>query len=170
MTSVSIESVMPSLKSWMTSILMRTTSKSIEQAGMEAEGISPLGSARPSRRRACDSGAATTMARRDIPSCAFPVRGCSTRRQRFWLAQLVERRGVGARSEQPDALSLSRISSLDTENVTLICLCYIANTTSAQIGYAIRRIRRKAPDAFVLVSLFGSANTIDGLISTAISM
>jgi len=79
------------------------------------------------------------------------------------VAQLVERRGIGARSEQPEALSLSRILSLDTKNVALICLCYIGSATSAQIGYAIRRVRRKAPGAFIVVSLFGNAASIEGL-------
>jgi hypothetical protein len=79
------------------------------------------------------------------------------------VAQLAERRGIGARSEQPEALSLSRILSLDTKNVVLICLCYIGTATSAQIGYAIRRVRRKAPGAFIVVSLFGNAASIEGL-------
>jgi hypothetical protein len=79
------------------------------------------------------------------------------------VAQLVERRGIGARSEQPDALSLSRISSLDTKNVALICLCYLGNATSAQIGYAVRRVRRKVPDAFILVSIFANGASSVGL-------
>ena len=79
------------------------------------------------------------------------------------IAQLVERRGIGARSEQPEALSLSRILSLDTKNVALICLCYTGTATNAQIGYAIRRVRRKAPGAFIVVSLFGNAVSIEGL-------
>ena len=79
------------------------------------------------------------------------------------VAQLVERRGIGARSEQPDALSLSRILSLDTKKVALICLCYLGNATGAQIGYAIRRVRRKAPGVFIIVSPFGNAASIEGL-------
>jgi hypothetical protein len=64
------------------------------------------------------------------------------------LAQLIERQGIGVRSESADALSMSRIFSLDT-NVALVCLCYVANPTSAQIRYAIRRLRRKAPEAYL---------------------
>jgi hypothetical protein len=52
---------------------------------------------------------------------------------------------------------------LDTKSVFLICLCYVGNATSAQIAYAIRRIRRKAPDAFIIVSLFGNDESIEGL-------
>jgi hypothetical protein len=77
------------------------------------------------------------------------------------LAQLVERQGIGARAEQADALSMSRIFSLDTKDVALVCLCYVENVTSAQIRYAIRRLRRKAPNAFILVSLLGAADGVD---------
>jgi predicted PurR-regulated permease PerM len=97
------------------------------------------------------------------PVLCIPGIGLLDEAAAILVAQLVERRGIGARSEQPDALSLSRISSLDTKNVALICLCYLGNATSAQIGYAVRRIRRKAPGAFILASLFGNAASIDGL-------
>lgn len=136
--------------------------ESIEPAGMEAEGISPL--AHLDQAEGARAIAVLPERWRDgHPVLCIPGMGLLDEAAAILLAQLVERRGVGARSERPDALSLSRISSLDTKDVALICLCYIGNTTSAQIGYAIRRIRRKAPDAFVLVSLFGSENTIDGL-------
>src|SRR5260370_28578647 len=77
------------------------------------------------------------------------------------VAQLVARQGIGARAEQADALSMSRIFSLDTKDVALVCLCYVENATSAQIRYAVRRLRRKAPDAFILVTMVGQASNID---------
>jgi predicted PurR-regulated permease PerM len=97
------------------------------------------------------------------PVLCVPGMGLLDEAAAILIAQLVERRGIGARSEQPDALSLSRIASLDTKNIALICLCYLGNATAAQIGYAVRRIRRKAPNAFILVSLFGNTGSIDGL-------
>jgi len=45
------------------------------------------------------------------------------------LAQLIERQGIGARPENADALSMSRIFSLDTKDVALVCLCYIGYPT-----------------------------------------
>ena len=78
------------------------------------------------------------------------------------LAQLIERQGIGARPESADALSMSRIFSLDTKDVALVCLCYVANPTSAQIRYAIRRLRRKAPEVFILVSMIGGADNVSG--------
>ena len=73
------------------------------------------------------------------------------------VAQLVEKEGIGARAEQSDALSVSRIFGLDTEDVELICLCFVGGATSAQINYAIRRLRRKMPKAFILLSLIGNS-------------
>jgi predicted PurR-regulated permease PerM len=78
------------------------------------------------------------------------------------MAQLIERQGIGVRSESADALSISRIFALDTKDVALVCLCYVAYPTSAQVRYAIRRLRRKAPEAFILVSVIGGADNVSG--------
>jgi len=87
------------------------------------------------------------------------------------LAQLVLKRGIGARAEQSDALTMSRLFSLDTKDVEVICICYIENATSAQIRYAVRRLRRKAPDAVILTLLIrdagGNAIEADLLMSAA---
>jgi predicted PurR-regulated permease PerM len=77
------------------------------------------------------------------------------------MAQLVERQGIGARAEQADALSMSRIFALDTTDVALVCLCYLEDASAAQVRYAVRRLRRKAPEAFILVMFAGNANNID---------
>jgi predicted PurR-regulated permease PerM len=69
------------------------------------------------------------------------------------LAQLLERCGIGARPEQADALSISRFFSLDMGGIALICLCYLERASDAQIRYAIRRVRRAAPDANILLIL-----------------
>ena len=79
------------------------------------------------------------------------------------IAQLLERQSIGARVEKADALSMSRIFSLDTKDVALVCLCYIENATAAQIRYAIRRLRRKAPEAIILVTLVGNADSMNNL-------
>src|SRR3984893_16166871 len=77
------------------------------------------------------------------------------------VAQSIERQGIGVRAEHWDAISMSRVFSLDTEGVEVLCLCYLADVTSAQIRYTIRRLRRKAPDAFILVTLAGEATDGD---------
>jgi predicted PurR-regulated permease PerM len=95
------------------------------------------------------------------PVLCIPGLGLLDEAVALMVAQLVERRGIGARAEQADALSMSRIFSLDTKDVALVCLCYVENPTSAQIRYAIRRLRRKAPKAIILVSLVGVSDGID---------
>jgi predicted PurR-regulated permease PerM len=77
------------------------------------------------------------------------------------VAQSIERQQIGVRAEHWDALSMSRVFTLDTSGVELMCLCYLANVTSAQIRYLVRRLRRKAPDAFILVTLAGEATNFD---------
>src|SRR5262249_15148071 len=47
------------------------------------------------------------------------------------VAHTVERKGVGARAETCDALSLSRFLSWETDGVELVCLCYMAHATPA---------------------------------------
>jgi hypothetical protein len=77
------------------------------------------------------------------------------------VAQLVSKEGIGVRAEQSDALSISRIFSLDTQNVELICLCFVGDATAAQIQYAVRRLRRKMPDAFIILTLIGQSGAFD---------
>ena len=77
------------------------------------------------------------------------------------VAQLVERHGIGARAEQADALSMSRMFSWDIEGVALVCLCYVENPTSAQVRYAVRRIRRRLPNVNIVVALFGDPKEVD---------
>jgi hypothetical protein len=96
------------------------------------------------------------------PVLCIPGLGLLDETVALMVAQLVERQGIGARTEQADALSMGRIFSLDTKDVALVCLCYVENATSAQIRYAVRRLRRKAPNAFILVSLVGAAAVVDG--------
>jgi predicted PurR-regulated permease PerM len=77
------------------------------------------------------------------------------------LAQLVERQGIGALAEKAGALSISRIFSLEMDDVALICLCYIEYASPAQIRYAIRRIRRRNPSVSILVALFGNTERFE---------
>ena len=71
------------------------------------------------------------------------------------VTHLAERRGFGARAEKAGALSMSQIFGLDIHGTRLICVCYLEDVTPAQLRYALRRLRRKAPDAHILISLMG---------------
>ena len=77
------------------------------------------------------------------------------------VAQLVSKKGIGVRTERSDALSISRIFGLDTQDVELICLCFVGGATAARIHYAVRRLRRKMPNAFIILSLIGHSGVFD---------
>ena len=77
------------------------------------------------------------------------------------LAQLLERRGVDARAEEAGAWSKSRVASLDVKDVALICLCYMETPSPAQMHFAVRRLRRKAPAAIILIALLGATSAVD---------
>jgi hypothetical protein len=82
------------------------------------------------------------------------------------LAQLLRREGILAQAKEAETLAMSKLFALETENVALICLCYLEHATPAQMHYASRRIRRKAPDAFILIGVFnetGQTPHIDAL-------
>jgi hypothetical protein len=71
------------------------------------------------------------------------------------IARLLKRLGIGARVDHAEALSMARIGGWDTKGIALICLCYVGNPSSAQIRYAVRRIRRRTSDTPTLIALLG---------------
>ena len=97
--------------------------------------------------------------RRGTPVLCVPGMGLLDEAAAIVVAQLVEREGISARAERADTLSMSQLFGWDTKDAALICLCYVESVTSAQIRYAVRRVRRKASEASILVALFGANNT-----------
>jgi predicted PurR-regulated permease PerM len=99
--------------------------------------------------------------REGVPVLCIPARGPLDEAAAVTLAHLVQRHGIGASAKAGDILSMSKIFALDTKGVALACVCYTGNATPAQVRYAARRIRRKAPDPFILVSLLNGSDTIE---------
>jgi hypothetical protein len=77
------------------------------------------------------------------------------------LAQLLERRGVDARAEEAGAWSKARVAALDVKDVALICLCYMETPSPAQMHFVVRRLRRKAPAAIILIALLGETIAVE---------
>ena len=79
------------------------------------------------------------------------------------FAQLLRREGIPAEAKETETLSISKLFSLETKDVALICLCYLEHATSAQLHYTSRRLRRKAAGVPTLVCIFNEAGqTHDG--------
>src|ERR1700731_5243153 len=90
--------------------------------------------------------------------CAFRAWAFSMRLRRSWSPSLLNERVLAPGPEKADTLSMSRLFSWDTKDAAFVCLCYVESVTSAQIRYAVRRVRRRTPEALILVALFGSNN------------
>ena len=67
------------------------------------------------------------------------------------LAQLLTAHGLGARVEGAEALSSTNIFRLDATGVAIVCLVYLDATAPAHMRYAVRRLRRKLPEATIIL-------------------
>jgi predicted PurR-regulated permease PerM len=68
------------------------------------------------------------------------------------LAQLLLKHGLGARVEPANALGGQTIVKLDTQKAALVVLCYLDATSPAHMRYAVRRLRRKLPQARLVLA------------------
>jgi predicted PurR-regulated permease PerM len=69
---------------------------------------------------------------------------------------LVRAHGLEGRIEGADALSTANIFRLETTGVALVCLSYLDTSSAAHMRFAVRRIRRKLPNATIMLGLWNS--------------
>jgi hypothetical protein len=67
------------------------------------------------------------------------------------LAQLLEKHGLGAGVEGADAVAAPNIFRLETKGVVMVCLSYLDASSPAHMRYAIRRMRRRLPQAQIVL-------------------
>lgn len=72
------------------------------------------------------------------------------------LAQLLRYRGIKAIAEKTDALSISKLLSLELANTALVCVCYLSQPSTAKIQYAVRGLSRRIDGARILFALLGT--------------
>lgn len=84
----------------------------------------------------------------------IPGRGLLDEALAMPLAQLLRREGLSAKAKEAETLSMSKLFALEIKGVALICLCFLEHATPAQLHYATRRLRRKAPGVFILATVF----------------
>ena len=63
------------------------------------------------------------------------------------LAQLLEKRGIGARVVPSEAVSVANLFRLDVTGVQMACLSYLEPGSFTNPRYLVRRLRRRLPEA-----------------------
>jgi hypothetical protein len=74
------------------------------------------------------------------------------------LGQLLGKHGIVARIEGVDAVSISNILRLDSAGIVMVCLSCLDTTSAAHIRYVIRRLRRRMPQASILLACWTAEN------------
>src|SRR6202171_759792 len=67
------------------------------------------------------------------------------------LGQLSTAHGLAARVEPAEALSTANVFRLETTGVAIICLVYMDAAGAAHMRYSVRRLRRKIPEAIIIL-------------------
>jgi hypothetical protein len=77
------------------------------------------------------------------------------------FAQLLSKHGLGARIVPHAAAGRSAIANLDVTGVKMIALCYVEiSGTPAHLRYLVRRLRKHAPDAKIMVGTLPSDHVV----------
>lgn len=77
------------------------------------------------------------------------------------LAQLLTKHGLGSRLVPHEAVSRSTIFNLDMTGVQMICISYLEiSGTPAHLRYLLRRLRKQAPKAPILVGLWPAEDAV----------
>jgi hypothetical protein len=90
------------------------------------------------------------------PIICIPGRGPFDPASAAMLAQLLEKHGFRVQLEENTAVPSSNVVRFKSTGVMLVCLCLLdIGHSPAQLRYAMRRVRRKVPQAKVLACLWG---------------
>ena len=55
---------------------------------------------------------------------------------------------------------MSKIFSLDLADVSLACICYVGQPSTAKIQYAVRALGKKGPSTRILLAILGTEGAI----------
>jgi hypothetical protein len=67
------------------------------------------------------------------------------------LAQLLDKHGLRARVEGAEAIASTSIFHLETKGIVMVCASYLDASSPAHMRYTIRRLRRRLPQARILL-------------------
>jgi predicted PurR-regulated permease PerM len=99
----------------------------------------------------------------DTPVLCVAGRGPLDEAVAIMLAQLLEKHGLGARVEGTDAVAITNVYRLETVGTALVCLSYLDASSPAHMRYTIRRMRRKLPNAKILLGCWSEDADPTGL-------
>jgi AI-2E family transporter len=89
--------------------------------------------------------------RSDSPVLCVAGRSLIDEAAAIMLGQLTTAHGLIARVEGPETLSTTNVFRLDTTGVKLVCVIYLNANASAHMRYSVRRLRRKVPNATIIL-------------------
>lgn len=70
------------------------------------------------------------------------------------MSHLCRIHGLSSQIKGSDALSTANIFGLDVNGVALVCLSYLSTANPAHMRYAVRRLRRKVPNAKIMLAVW----------------
>ncbi|MFE1597910.1 AI-2E family transporter [Methylobacterium sp. ID0610] len=77
------------------------------------------------------------------------------------LSQILEKNGIGTRVVPFGAVSRSRIADLDAGEARMVCISYLEiSGTPAHLRYLVQRVRRRLPQARILVGLWPADDAV----------
>jgi len=76
----------------------------------------------------------------------------------MFLAQILSKHGLGARATRKEETSPSGIFGLDASGVMLACVSTLEDGSPAHTRHLVRKLRRKMPQAHILVCCWGRTN------------
>jgi hypothetical protein len=77
------------------------------------------------------------------------------------FAQLLGKHGLGTRILPHEAVGRTSVLDLDVKGVQMIALCYVEiSGTPAHLRYLVRRIRKQAPEATILVGVWQADHAV----------
>jgi predicted PurR-regulated permease PerM len=103
----------------------------------------------------------------DTPVLCAAGRGPLDEAAAIMLAQLLEKHGLRVRVEGTDAIATTGIFRLDTAGVAMVCLSYLDAGSPAHMRYTIRRLRRRLPQAKILLGCWTEDGDATALASSA---
>jgi predicted PurR-regulated permease PerM len=121
----------------------------------KALAASALPAAPPAAADALDRGALAPEWRGEAPVLCIAGRGPLDEAAAGMLAQLLDKRGLGARAVPHEAVSRAKIEALDLRGVAMMCVCYLdMSGNPAHLRFLLRRLRERLPQAPLLVGLW----------------